>query len=340
MAISDQRLTFIDFIKQLDPSGKTLLPAAEVLNQVNAPLQDGPITPSNADLGHRVVLRSGLPTVSTGKVNKGVVRSKSTTEQRTESMALFVGRSELDMKQKITWGEQKFNQKRAAEDIAFAEAFSQYVAQQFAYGSTAVDEATFDGLAVRMPSLQQPAPGSSGSQVWSKGTVVGGDGTSIYIVDWNADRGVHWIYPQESKSGGLNVDDKGEVPVNDEDGNPFFAAVTEYTWSVGIAVEDPRRMARLANIDVSDANLGTGMVQGQIVDSLIDILSYMPSPMGFNRVIYCHARIWSAFRKQILNKAAPLFLTMEEYLKMPTPHFDGIPMRRLDQISISESTVS
>src|SRR2546426_4989030 len=93
--------------KMLDPSGTKLLPVAEVLNQVNAPLQDGPIVPSNADLGHRVTLRSSLPSVTTGKINKGVARSKGITEQRTESMALFVGRSEADVKMRALWGESK-----------------------------------------------------------------------------------------------------------------------------------------------------------------------------------------------------------------------------------------
>lgn len=337
--MADTRLTFLDFQRQLDPSGENLLPVAEVLNQINAPLQDGPITPSNADLGHRVTFRSGLPTVSTGKIDKGVPRSKSTTEQRTESMALFVGRSEIDTKNRITWGESKYNLKRAGEDIAFAEAFSQYIAQQLMYGTIAADEATIDGLATRMPALQQPAPGTSGSQVWSMGTVTGGDGTSMFVVDWQADRGVHWIYPEESTTGGLQANDHRDVPVKDVDNNDLFADVTEYLWSIGIAVEDPRRLARVANIDVSDANLGASATQGQLTDKLIDVLSYMPSPDGFQRVIYCHARLWAAFRKQALGKANAL-LTMEDYLKMPTPHFDGIPMRRCDQISISETTVS
>lgn len=337
--MADTRLTFLDFIRQLGPNGEDLLPVAEVLNQVNAPLQDGPYTPSNAPLGHRVTFRSGLPTVTTGKVNKGVSRSKSATEQRTESMALFVGRAEVDVKQKAMWGESVFNMKRAGEDQAFAEAFSQFVATQFLYGTITTDEGTIDGLATRMPSLQQPAPGTSGSQVWSMGAVVGGDGTSMYIVDWHPDRGCHWVYPESSATGGIVADNKGEVPVTDVDGNPFFAAVTEYMWAVGIAVEDPRRIARIANIDVSDANLGASATQGQITDKLIDVLSYMPSPDGFNRVIYCQARLWAAFRKQTLGKSNAL-LTMEDYLQMPVPHFDGIPIRRCDQISISEGTVS
>lgn len=336
--MADTRLTFMDFQKQLDPSGENLMVVAEVLNQVNAPIQDGPITPSNADLGHRVTLRTGMPVVSTGKIDKGIPRSKSATEQRVESMALFVGRSEIDVRQKLVWGEPKYNQKRASEDIVFAEAFSQYVAQQFLYGTITADEGTFDGIAMRMATLGQPVPGTPGSQVWSMGTVTGGDGTSMFIVDWDADRGVHWIYPQESNSGGLNTSDHRDTPVNDVDGNQFFADVTEYMWSIGIAVEDPRRIARIPNIDISDANLDVP-TQGTIINKLVDVLSYMPDVFNMQRVIYTPARLWAAFRKQALNKSNAA-LTMEMYLGMPVPHFDGIPMRRCDQISLSEGTVS
>lgn len=340
--VTDSRLTFLDFQRQLDPTGTKLMPVAEVLNQVNAPLQDGPITKSNADLGHRVTIRTGLPVVSTGKVDKGIAKSKSTTEQRTESMAMFVGRSEIDRRNMDLYGVEKYKLKRASEDITFSEAFSQYVALQFLYGTIASDEATFDGIATRMPSLQAPQPGASpqGAQVWSAGAVSGGDGTSVYIVDWNADRGVHWIYPEESQTGGLQVRNHDNVPVNDADGNSFFADVSEYIWNIGIAVEDPRRIARLANVDDSDANLGAANTQGYIVDKLVRILARMPSSDGFNRVMYAHSDILAAFELQIMNKTAPLFLTRAEYLGKPTLMFHGYPLRRIDQASLSEGTVS
>jgi len=339
MAVTDGRITFIDFMKTLDPSGTKIMPVAEVLNQSNPLLQDGPILASNADLGHRVTIRTGLPAVSTGKIDKGVPRSKSTTEQRTESMALFVGRSEIDVRQKLTWGVEKYNRKRATEDLAFAESFAQFITLQALYGSVNSDEGTIDGLATRMPNLQQPTYGVGASQVWSKGTVVGGDGTSAFIVDWG-ERGVHWIYPVNSPSGGLQNMDRRDVPVTDVDGNPFFADVTEYDWNIGLAVEDPRRIARLANIDISDAALGTGMTQGRIVDSIIDVLGAMPSKTGFNRVIYVPGRIKVAFVKQIANMGAGVPLTMEQYLGELTPHYAGVPIRQVDQISLSESTVS
>lgn len=341
-AVIDASLNFFDFQKLLDPTGTKTMPVVEVLNQINAPLQDGPITPSNAILGHRVEIRASLPTTVIGQLNKGVPKSKGTTEQRNESMAMFVNRGVVDSRQKKIWGEAIFNDMRATQDRAAVESMSQYVASQFAYGSGAANSGGFDGLATRMSSLNAPAPGTNGSQVWSKGAVVGGDSTSAFICDWNADVGVHWIYPANSPSGGLDIEDKGEnVPTLDADGtNSYFASVTEYTWSIGIAVEDPRRIARLANIDASDANLGGLATQGLIIDSLVDILSYMPAPTGFNRVMYVHARILAAWRKQITGKTAPLFITMAEYLGEMMPHFDGVPVRRLDQLVLSESAVA
>jgi hypothetical protein len=339
MAITDGRITFLDFIRSLGPDGRSIMTVAEVLNQSNPMLQDGPILKSNADLGHRVTLRSGLPTVTTGKIDKGVPRSKSATEQRTESMALFVGRSEIDVRNKQTFGLEKYNRKRASEDLAFAESFSQFVTLQALYGSVNADEGTIQGIATRMPALQQPAYGVGASQVWSKGTVTGGDGTSIYIVDWG-ERGVHWIYPEASTTAGLQSMDKGEVQVNDVDGNPFFADVTEYDWSIGIAVEDPRHIGRLANIDISDALLGTGMVQGRLTDSLMDVIGAMPAPDGMQRIIYAPGRLVVGLNKQLNNLGAGVPLTVEEYLGKRMLHFQGSPFRQVDQISLSETTVS
>lgn len=343
--VTDTRLTFLDIQRQLDPTGTKLMPVAEVLNQVNMPLQDGALTKSNADTGHRVTIRTGMPAVSTGKVDKGITKSKSTTSQLTETMAMFVGRSEIDVRNKDIYGETKYNMKRATENIVFLEKFSQFIALQFLYGSVAADEGTFDGVATRMPNLAQPAPGSSpqGPQVWNHAATVavsGGDGASIYIVDWNPDRGVHWIYPEESTSGGLQVRNHESVPVLDVDNNSFFADVSEFIWYLGLAVEDPRRIARMANIDVSDANLGAANTQGYIVDNLIDIIEYMPSDEGMNRVMYAHPRILAGFWKQIMNKTAPLYLTEGEYLGKRSLMFAGYPLRRIDQASISEGTVS
>lgn len=339
----DAALTFYDFQRLLDPTGLKQMPVVEVLNQINAPLQDGAITPSNGILGHRIEIRASLPTTSRGQLNRGVPKSKGTTEQRNEQIGMYVSRGAVDQKQRMVWGDDAFAGMRVTQNRAAVESMSQFVAGEFAYGnSSSQTDGGFDGLAARMSTLAQPTPGSNGSQVWSKGTVTGGDGTSIYVVDWDPDAGCHWTYPMNAAaSGGLHIEEKSDVPINDENStDPYFAAVTEYTWMIGLAVEDPRRIARLANVDASDANLGGVATQGLIADNLVKLLAYMPSPLGFNRVMYCHASLLAAWDLQIMGKTSPLYLTEEEYLGERVPHFKGIPIRRLDQISLSESTVS
>jgi hypothetical protein len=341
VAITDGRITFYDFQSALDPSGTRIMPTVEVLNQVNPALQDGPIMASNSDSGNRVTLRSGLPVVTTGKIDKGIPRSKSATEQRTDSMALFVGRKEMDVRQKKVFGPAAYANKRASEDLAYAESFSQYVTQQFLYGSINADEATFDGLSVRTPNLQQPSPGVGASQVWSQGTVTGGDGTSIFIVDWG-ERGVHWIYPMnDPENGGLDQKNYENEAVNDVDGNPFHADVTEYNWMIGISVEDPRRLARIANVDISDAGLFTGMTQGRLTDTLMRVMGRMPPKAGYNRVIYAPLSLVIAFTGQVSNLGAGVPITLQEYLgERDVPHFLGAPIRQLDQFSLSEAAVA
>lgn len=334
-------LTFIDFFKQVAPDGKTLMPVAETLNQVNSVLQDGPMTPSNAMLGHRITVETALPTVSLGKFDQGIQLSKGTTEQRNEAMALFTSANQIDNKYRKPYGP-KFDQFRFQKDRPHIRAMSQQVALHTVYGEQGaqIDEGSFDGFAVRMGSLQQPAPGSAGSQVWSHGSVTGGDGTSIYIIDWHADMGAHFIYPELDANGGLEVKNFENWIATDKDGTQYSASRSEFYWAIGVAVENPNHIARLANVDVSDANLGGLATQGYLIDDIINIVSYMPSADGFNRVMYVHPRILAAWRKQISSRGPSVVLTMDQYLGQLTPHFDGIPVRRLDRIAINEGTVS
>ena len=343
VTVSDGRSTFLDIQKMVGHDGKPL-PIAETLSQVNVALQDAPITPSNAALGHRITYRLGLPAISTGKVDRGIPKSKSTTAQSNESMGFFVARSEVDLKQRHVLGAEMFAAHRASLDSAYAEAFAQYVAGQLFYGSILADEATFEGFIPRMPNLQRPFPGPSGngSQVLSNGTVSGGDGTSIIVVDWSP-RGCHLIYPMGSKSGGLteiNYDDELGIPVTDANSLSFQAAVTEWIWNIGLAVEDQRRMARLANVDIADASLGANATQAQIIDSLIELTSLMPAPEGYNRVAYMHPLLLSAFHKQTIHTTNALLIHLDEYLGAVTPHLGDIPFRRVDQLLSSEGTVS
>lgn len=333
--MATDRATLLDIAKQTDPDGAPAM-VAEVLVEKAEMLQDGPSVPSNAQMGNRVTIRSSLPTVGFGRVNQGVARSKSSTKQHVDTIAIIRGLSEVDALELDIVGQAAFDAWRAGEDRSFLESMAQKAVETALYGDEDTDDSAFTGLAARMAAL---AGSIYGSIVKSAGAIVGGDGTSMYIVDWGKD-GVEWIHPKNATRGrgGVDAQDLGKQRVTDAEGNPFMAFVTEYLWMLGLTVHDPRHMARLANIDLSDAQLAAP-TQGVLVDKLVDILTAMPKPNGLQRVIYCHREIEAAFHKQAMNKAN-LALSMGEYLGQMTPMFWGYPIRGLDRISKAESAVA
>jgi len=52
-------------------------------------------------------------------------------------------------------------------------------------------------------------------------------------------------------------EDMGKQRVLDSDGNPYYAMEEKFTWHMGLAVKDWRYVARIANIDVSNAAAGS-----------------------------------------------------------------------------------
>lgn len=330
----DTRTTLLDYAKMQDPDGSAAI-VYEILNQVLEMLQDAPAFPANGTFGNRTTIRSSLPSVTRAKINKGTKRSKGTWEQRNDAMAIYDGRSEVDTRQRDLIGDELFLAERDRQDMGFLESLAQTVGGDLLYGDVKVDEASFDGIAPRMNALNAGADRTK-SQVWSMGTVTGGDGTSVYAMDWG-ERGAHLIFPPNTVSG-MQPKNLGDLSVNDSNGDPFMAAVTQYLWYVGLAVKDPRHIARLANIDISDANL-VSPTQGTLLRALIDILTEMPAPMGMQRVLYAPTRIHAAYWKQAIDKANGA-LTISDYLGRPTLHCWLYPLRRMDQISVAEGTVT
>jgi hypothetical protein len=330
------RLTLTDFAKSKDPNG-TQAQVFELMTQYNPPMQDAPAYPSNAPYGNRTTYRRTLPAVGTAKINKGVSRSKSQTDQRTDVIGYFAGRAEIDVRIRKLEGEAAYISKRGKEDRSFEEALAQLVCNTLFYGDTKLDEASFDGLSPRLSTLNE---GSSlvDPQVWRQSLTVqpNGDGCSIFVVDWGQD-GAHLIYPPNTIAG-LDVQDKPDQAVADDDGGSFQADVSLYDWFTGLAVEDMRHIARLCNIDVSDAALDAP-TQGKLIDRLEQIMSYMPEPGGAQRVLYCPLKLYASFSKQARSFSNQA-LTIRDYLGRPTPHFWEYPLRRVEQLSITETNVA
>ena len=129
--LSTNALTLADWAKRQDPDGKVPV-VAELLSQSNEILEDAVFMEGNLPTGHRVVIRTGLPTVYWRSINQGVPRSKSTTAQVDESCGMLEAYAAVDRDLAMLNGNTA--QFRLSEDTAFLEAMNQTQAGTMFYG--------------------------------------------------------------------------------------------------------------------------------------------------------------------------------------------------------------
>ena len=340
------QLTLLDFAKRTDPNGSTAA-VAELLSQYNDVLEDAVFKEGNLPTGHRVTVRTGLPTVYWRQLNTGVPPSKSTTAQVDEPAAILEAYSQIDKDLAMLNGNTAAF--RMSEDSAFIEAMAQEQAQTLFYGNVASDMKEYTGLATRYSS----SSAGNGQNVLLGGGA-GSDNTSIYLVGWG-ENSVFCTYPKGSKAG-LQVDDLGEDRVADGAGGYYQALVSHYQWKNGLVVKDWRYAVRVANIDVS--NLTGESSAANLVKLMTKALWRLPSWNNIRPCFYANRTVYEMLMIQALNASGGGVgaagavansiagnLSIRDSLNQfgttqRTLMFMGFPMRVCDQILNTETLIS
>ena len=331
-------LTLADWAKRTDPDGRTPV-IAELLSQSNEILEDCVFKEGNLPTGERVVIRTGLPTVYWRALNQGIPNSKSTTAQVDEACGMLEARSEVDKDLAMLNGNTA--QFRLSEDTAFLEAMNQTQATTMFYGNPAIEPKSFLGLAARYSSLSA----SNGQNILDAGGT-GSDNTSVYLVVWG-DNTVYCPFPKGSKAG-LIHEDLGEQTVYSGD-NRLQAYATRYQWKNGLVVKDWRYVVRICNIKVADLYTSSSGTQNPTASTaLIKLMTramYRIPNMSMGRAaFYMNRTVHSALSVMALDKSQYVLKVNEGLSQFGTPYswlsFLGVPMRRVDALLNTESTVS
>lgn len=320
--------TLADIAKGLDPDG-TIAQTVEILDQTNEILADATFIEGNLPTGHRTTIRTGLPQPTWRKLYGGVQPTKSTKVQVTDNCGMLEDYAEVDKAAAdLNDNAMAF---RLSEDHAHIEGINQEAAQTLIYGNEGSAPAEFTGLAPRYNSLSAQ---NADNIVDAGGT--GADNTSIWLVVWGPNT-AHMITPKGSKTG-LTVTDKGQVTVENADGNGgrMEAYRTHYKWDLGFTLRDWRYVARICNIDVS--NLATSANTQALIRFMIMASERIPQ-FGMGRAAwYVNRNIREKLRLGIIDKIANN-LTWETVAGQRVMMFDGIPVRRTDAIINTESRV-
>jgi hypothetical protein len=324
--------TMLDIAKRMDPDG-SISSIVEALVKYNPILEDLAWKEGNLPTGHRFTSRTALPGLTWRRFNQGVAKSKSLTEQNDETCGILEGFSQVDEDlAALNGNEVAF---RASEDLSFLQAMNLEVATGLFYHSVVNTPEKFQGLT---PRLNATAGNPASAQIIKADpTASGTDQTSIWLVGWSPDT-IFGIFPKGSQAG-LKQEDLGKQLVADAAGNNFVAYTTKWQWKMGLCVRDFRYIVRICNIDtgVWKADLSAG---ADIVLAMLDAYAGIFEMNTVNPVYYMNRQTYSMLNKQLAKKGSVNLLEYIDRGGRRIPSFYGIPIRIVDAITLTESTVT
>lgn len=328
-------LTLADWAKRLDPSGKVSM-IVELLSQTNEILTDMLWAEGNLPTGHRITVRTGLPTVAWRLLNQGVTPSKGTTAQIDETVGILEAWSEVDKDlAELNGNTGAF---RLSEASGFIEAMNQEMAQTLIYGNSGTAPEEFTGLATRYSDIGGGSPANSANILDGGGT--GSDNSSIWLVVWG-DQTCMGIFPKGSKAG-LVHEDLGLVTVETTAGiagQRMRAYQDRWQWKCGVALKDWRYVSRIANIDISQ--LVAKSSAADLIELMIKAIHRIPNLRAGRPAFYmnrsCFQMLDIQRRDDVISGGGLAYSNVDGVI---IPTFRGIPVRLCDALLESEAQVA
>jgi len=331
-ALGTGALTLADWAKRLDPNGKVPT-IVELLAQSNEILDDMLWREGNLPTGHRVTVRTGLPTVYWRMLNQGVAPSKSTTAQIDEGVGMLEAWSSVDKDLAELNG--NVSAFRLSEAKAYIEAMNQEFANVLFYGNAGTSPEEFTGLSTRYSSLSA----GNGQNIVAAGGA-GADNYSIWLIGWGENT-CFGVFPKGSKAG-LIHEDLGlqTVTVTAGVGGTLLRAYQDrWQWKGGFVLKDWRYVVRIANIDVSDLVALAGTTASENLTKYMTKATYLIPNLNACRPVFYMNRE-TAYCMDYLRRADVITgggLSYDVVDGKRIMRFRGIPIKICDQL-VTETT--
>ena len=327
--MTDNRFTLLDVMKRIDPDG-TPATVIQLLAEENNLLQTMPFFPTNKETFHQISVQTGLPGAEFIGLNEGVDATKGNVAQMTFDTGFIEMRDQID--DNILTLTPNAISMISMESMMKMESMSQKITSAVFNGSLA-NPKEFVGLA-EYYSASSTNPQNSGFNILDGGGT-GADNESIWLVCWGPMR-VYGIFPKNIGTAGFQ---------NIFDGLHLVTAINQkslrvwqntYKWHAGLVVADWRSTVRIANLDISDLKTsapGATFLTDLLVTAIERIRGVGPkSPQ-----IYMSEQMMTFLRLQI-RKESNVNLTFENVAGRKVMMFDGIPVNKVDQLTL-EGTI-
>jgi len=323
----------IDVYKQTDGNGQ-IVPVIEMLTEMNPILEDGIAVECNKGTTHLHTVRTGLPTVTWGKLYQGIPQGKSAKAQVEDTTGFVEGLSTVDTR--LLDISPNGGAVRLSEAQSYLESMNNEVSNQLFYSNSAADPEQFMGLAPRFNSLSA----ANGNQIIDATGTGSADNTSIWFVTWG-DNQCQLLYPKGTQAG-VSRQDMGKQRVLDSAGNPYYAEEELFRWHIGLAVKDWRYVSRIANINVASMQAGSVALYTYMRKAFYKLQNRRVA--GGNIAIYCNRDVLEALDALATNTGSSgsdnfIRLKPSEIQGKEVLTYRGIPIRESDALLNTEARV-
>ena len=326
--------TLNDVASRTDPNGNISM-IAEILTEMNPVLEDAAMEEGNLQNGYQASIRTGLPTPTWRRINRGVRPTKSTTGQVVFTCGTAEDYAEVDKElAELNGNAPEF---MMSDSEAHIEGMNQEIATKMFYGSEEDEEEAFTGLSHYFSDKSA----ESGDNIIDAGGT-GTDNYSIWLVVWGRNR-IFCTYPKGSKAG-LQHEDMGLVVsevfggnTGSPDGGRLRVYRQWFQWKLGLVVKDWRYAVRIANIDISE--LSKNYSTGAELQDLMVQAAELPHDLNGRACFYMNRTLRTTLRRQILSDKKG-YLSWEKIGGKRVMLFDDIPIKRCDALHTAEARVT
>jgi hypothetical protein len=320
------KLTVYEQAKRLDPSNGVAT-IAELLNEISEFMVDAVAVMANDINSNQSHVRTQLPVVGIRRINEGASSTGSVVVPQRDDIMLLEAIPKID--EKLIDNMPDPRKSLNNEIMPYMEAEMQAFIDAIFYGSPSDSLGEITGLSNKFGDLALDNVAGLGG--------TGSDLNSVWMIEWDPNT-CRLIYPRDSKTVGIEWNDRGKETVYDSSNNPYIAYVNQIKMQFGLAVTDHRNAQRICNIETDGILNNINDIANVKYHELVKARNRLLHA-GKNAVIYANRTIKSQFDIFALDKANGFYM-MENITGEPLSTFQGIPIRLVEGLLSTESAVT
>ena len=340
-------LTYIDFVKGLDPKGNFDHRIVNLAVRANEMLDDITVIEANNGTALETTVRTEVPKPVWTQYYGGIPSNKGSRAKIKVSCGRMGTKIIVD---KNLYDKAKDKDAVLADEIDSAQAGMKLeMGNMLIYGKLAENPLGFNGLFKHYDRCSTGAEDDTDSSHYVLNAFGAAGGTnkasedklgSIAIVGWSPNT-ITCFHSQGANLGGIEITPKRVVDVADSDkgGDATFEAYLQYLyWELGLAVRDYRYGGRIANIQRDDMLLGAD--KGASYVELIDRLSQRVHDSAVRQAWYMDKQMWENICVLYSRLTRGNAITFQNVENRKERKLYGIPVRMQDCMKVAEEKVA